>query len=103
MAKARGLIFSLFDVALARQVPYNAFFMDLPVPSFVSHSGLLAASVDMWSPHDGFVCMVTEIVHVFDSGYFNERGAFHTAVDLCNGLNMAKYTFQMIIDITKSK
>ena len=47
MAKAMGLIFSLFDVASARQVIlayhsiYNAFFMGLPMSSFVSHSSLL--------------------------------------------------------------
>ena len=53
MAKAMGLIFSLCDVASAGHVPfgipqyvvttYNAFFMDLPVSSFVSHSSLLTA------------------------------------------------------------
>ena len=60
-AKATGLIFSLFDVALARQVPltycsmYNAFFMDLPVSSFVTHSSLLTArSVDLVVACDGF-------------------------------------------------
>ena len=42
MAKATGLIFSLFNVASAGQVPFgiyrsmdNAFSMDLPVSSFV--------------------------------------------------------------------
>ena len=43
-AKAMGLIYSLFDVArclLAYHSTYNAFFMDLPVSSFVSHSSLL--------------------------------------------------------------
>ena len=45
-AKATDLISSLFDVTLARKVPfwhtalYNAFFMDLPVSYFVSHSSL---------------------------------------------------------------
>jgi len=47
MAKATDFIFSLFDVASAREVPFamplyiNAFLMDLPGPSFVSHSSLL--------------------------------------------------------------
>ena len=62
-AKATGLIFSLFDVASAHQVPfdityhswYNIFFMDLPVSSFVCHSSLLAAkSVDLTVTCDGF-------------------------------------------------
>ena len=49
MAKVTGLIFLLYDVALAGHVPfvyhitYNAFFMDLPVSSFVSHSSFLTA------------------------------------------------------------
>ena len=61
MAKAMGLIFSLFDVASAQEAPlayrstYNAFFMDLPVSSFVSHSSLLTAeNVDLVIAHDGF-------------------------------------------------
>ena len=34
---------------------YNAFFMDLPVSSFVSHSSLLTAkSVNLAIAHDGF-------------------------------------------------
>ena len=61
-AKATGLIFSLFDVALAQEVPlaycstYNAFFMDLPVSSFASsYSSLLTAkSVDLVVANDGF-------------------------------------------------
>jgi len=40
-----GLIFSLSDVTLPREVPFhsmcNAFFMDLPASSFVFHSSLL--------------------------------------------------------------
>ena len=39
MATATVLIFSLFDVALAQQVPFGipqCMCMDLPVPSFVS-------------------------------------------------------------------
>ena len=60
MAKAMGLIFSLFDVTSARQVPfgilqYVAFFMDLPVSSFVSHSSLLTGKgVNLARACDGF-------------------------------------------------
>jgi len=45
--KATGLIFSLFDVASALEVPFgipqycNAFFRDLPEFSFMFHSSLL--------------------------------------------------------------
>ena len=56
MAEALGLIFSLFDVALARQVTFSIpHYMDLPVFSFVSHSSLLTAkTVDLAVAHDGF-------------------------------------------------
>jgi len=54
MAKATGFIFSLFDVASAERCllpyhyAYNAFFMDLPRPSFVYHSSLFTTkSVDL--------------------------------------------------------
>ena len=60
-AKSTGLIVSLFDVTSAGHVPFgilqyvNAFFMDLPVSSFVSHSSLLTAkSVDLTVACDGF-------------------------------------------------
>ena len=61
MAKATGLIVSLFDVAsighvsLAYRSMYNAFFMDLPVSSFVSHSSLLTVKgINLVVAHDGF-------------------------------------------------
>ena len=62
MAKATGLIFSLFDVASVGHVlfgipqyVYNAFFMDLPVSSFVSHSSLLTAKgVDLTVVREDF-------------------------------------------------
>ena len=59
-AKATGLIFSLFDIASAREVPfgipqYVQCFMDLPVSSFVSYSSLLTAkSVNLVVACDGF-------------------------------------------------
>ena len=46
MAKAAGLILSLFDVVSAQRVPfgtYNARIRDLPLSSFVSHFYLLTA------------------------------------------------------------
>ena len=60
-AKAMGLIFhSLMSLQperclLAYRSTYNAFFVDLPVSSFVSYSSLLTAkSVDMVVARDGF-------------------------------------------------
>ena len=61
-AKATGLIFSLFNITSAREVPFgilqysNPFFMDLPVSSFVSHSSLLTVkNVDLMFARDGFL------------------------------------------------
>ena len=68
MAKAMDLTFSLFDVASAEHMPfgipqtYNAFFMDLPVSSFVSHSSLLTAKG---------VNLVTASLHNRDYPYFS--------------------------------
>ena len=58
--KAMGLIFSLFDVAperclLANHSTYNAFFINLTVPSFVSYSAWLTAKgVNLAVACDGF-------------------------------------------------
>ena len=86
-AKATGLIFHCSislqpdRCLLTYRSMYNAFFMDLPVSSFVSHSSLLTAkSVDLAIAHDGFP-FVTEIVHICHSGYFDIRGAFQTVLD----------------------
>ena len=60
---------------------YNAFFMDLLVSSFVSHSSLLTAkSVDLVVACDGFP-FVAEILRIFHSGYFDCKGAFQTVFD----------------------
>ena len=81
-AKAMGLIFSLFDVALvAYHSTYNAFFMDLPVSSFVSHSSLLTAKCVNLAVACEWLPFVTEIIHIFHSGYFDCRGAFQTILD----------------------
>ena len=57
-AKATGLILMSLRpdrCLLAYRSMYNAFFMDLPVSSFVSHSSLLTAkSVDLALARDGF-------------------------------------------------
>ena len=61
IAKARGLIFICSTSLLPKKCfleyrsMYNAFFMDLPVSSFVSHSSLLTVkSVYFAVAHDGF-------------------------------------------------
>ena len=61
MAKATGLIFSLFDVALAREVPFSipqyvqCILHGLTSVLFVSHSSLPPAkSVNLVIAHDGF-------------------------------------------------
>ena len=55
------LIFSLFDVTLAQEMPFGipqyvqCIFMGLPVSSFVSHLSLLTVkSADLEVVHDGF-------------------------------------------------
>ena len=61
-AKAMGLIFFTVPTSLqpercllAYRSTYNAFFMDLPVSSFVCHSSLLIAKdVNLAVAHDGF-------------------------------------------------
>ena len=61
-AKAKGLIFFHCSTLLqpdtcllAYRSTYSAFFMDLPVSSFVSHSSLLTAKgVDLAAARDGF-------------------------------------------------
>ena len=86
-AKATGLIFSLFDVTSARQVPlayhstYNAFFMDLPVSFFVSHSSLLTGKgVDLARARDGFPSK-RKLSVFFIVAILICRGAFQTVLD----------------------
>ena len=78
------MILPLFDVASAREVPFG-------IPQFVQcilyglTSVLLCVSfifadIEMVAAHDGFLC-ITEIVHIFHSGYLDYRGAFPTALD----------------------
>jgi len=66
MAKATHLMFSLFNVALAQKVSfgtYNAFFMELPVPSFVFHSTLLTVkSVNLVVTHNGFLFVIENFI-----------------------------------------
>ena len=118
-AKATGLIFSLFDVASSQQVPfgiyhstYNAFFMDLPVSSFVSHSSLLTAkSVNFVIARDGFPSHNGNRPF-FHSGYFDSRGACQTVLDsYCCVMGWTQpttkrneyFTFHTIINITEAR
>ena len=76
ITKAMGLIFLLFDIASAWEVPFGHTTVDLLVSSLVFHSSLLTAkSANLAVAHDDFLC-VKEIVCVFHSGYFDYRSAF---------------------------
>ena len=85
MAKATGLIFHCSTserCLLAYCSTYNAFFMDLPVSSFVSHSSLLTVKgVDLAVACNGSLPFVTEIVWIFHTGYFDCRDTFRTVLD----------------------
>ena len=81
-AKATGLIFSLFDVSSAREVP-------LGTPQYVQCILHGLTSVSLCVPFifsDSKICQfggstswlpfVTEIIRIFHSGYFDCRGVF---------------------------
>ena len=113
--KATSLIFSLFDVASAWEVPFG-------IPQYVQCILHGLTSVLFCVPFifvDSEKCrfgnstrwlpFLMEIVHIFHSGCFGCRGAFQIVLDLyccvtgwtqpttkCNGY----FTFQTIIDIT---
>jgi len=54
MAKAVHLIFSLFHIALAQEVPFGILQYVQYISSFVFHSSLLTAkSIDLVVAHDG--------------------------------------------------
>jgi len=110
MAKDTGLNFSLFDVASAWEVPFakplyiqNAFFMDLPGPSFVSDSALLTVKSVDFVVNTPFV---TEIICNFHRGYFDCRSYFQTIDSYISQYNRLSITgneassFQTIIGIT---
>ena len=71
MAKVTGLMFSLFDVALAREVPFG-------IPQYIQCILHGLTSVLLYVP---FILLTaksveTEIIRIFHSGYFDCRGAF---------------------------
>ena len=87
MAKATGLIFSLFDITSARHVPFGmpqyvqcilhgltCVLLCVPFIFADSKRPKLGSSA-IWLP------FVMEIVHIFHSGYFDCRGAFRTVFD----------------------
>ena len=67
--RVRTLLLQPKRCLLANRGVYNAFFMDLPVLSFVFHSSLLIVKAC-----DDFLG-ITEITYIFCSGH---RGAFQT-------------------------
>jgi len=54
---------------------YNAFFMDLPVSSFVFHASLMTMkSVNLVVACDGFLCVTESLmVCIFHRDYFDNR------------------------------
>jgi len=83
MVKATGLIFHCYTSLQPERylLPHcytcNAFFMDLPVPSFATYSSSLTMKsidfvVDTW-----WLPFTMEIVRNFHSGYFDCRSSFH--------------------------
>ena len=61
---------------------YIAFFMDLPVSSFVSHLSLLTEKgVDLVVVCDAWLPFIMKIAHIFHSGYFDCRSAFQTVLE----------------------
>jgi len=104
MAKATGLIFSLFNVISTQEIPllhhctYNAFFIDLPEPSFLSHSTLLTTKSINFVVGTWWLPFITEIVHNFHSCYFDCKSYFL----LYNRWNIAgnkASSFQTIIKV----
>ena len=81
MAKAMGLMFSMFNVTCSREVPYG-------IPQYVQCILHGLSNVLLCVPYtlaDSKRCrfggnmwfhFVTEIIHIFHSGYFDCRGAF---------------------------
>jgi len=69
----------------------NAFFMYLPVSSFVFHSSLLTVkSVDLVVACDGFLCVIESLIfHIFHRGFFDSREKFLVRTAVYNGLNLA--------------
>ena len=86
-AKATGLIFSMFDVASARQVPFG-------IPQYVQcyHHGLTSVLLCVpfifaesekcrFGDSTRWLPFVMEIVCIRHSGYFDIRGVFQTVLD----------------------
>jgi len=105
IAEATGLIFLLNNVASAWEVhfanccTYNAFYMDLPLPSFVSHSSLLIAKIVDFVVGMVMAFIHIEIIHNFYSNYLRFFSNNCWFVLLYNGLNIVSNkisSFQMI-------
>jgi len=86
MARATGLIFSLFDVTSAREVPFDILqyvqcilqgltSVLLCIPSIFAHS----ESINLVIAGNGFLC-VTEIVRFSHSDYLDYSGVFQTVL-----------------------
>jgi len=82
-----GLIFLLFDIASAQEVPFEAplfiqTVINLSVPSFVSHSSLLTTKSVNFVVCTSWLPFIMEIIHNFHhSRYFDYWGPFQAVVD----------------------
>jgi len=96
---ATSLIFSLFDIALAREVPFG-------MPQYIEYilHGLTSVLLcvpfifvnsDLVVVRDGFLCVMA----YFHSGYLDLQRCFLNrpwSILLCNELNTADFTFKLI-------
>ena len=80
-AKATGLIFSLFNIASAREVPFGI----LQYIQYILHglTSILLCVPFIFADSEKcrFGPFVKEIICIFHSGYFVSRGAFRTVLD----------------------
>jgi len=87
MAKTTSLIFSLFDIASAREMPFGTPQYIQSILRGLTSVFLCVSFIFAYSEkhyvvvaRDGFL-YVTEIVHIFHSGYLDYRGTLQTVPD----------------------
>ena len=110
-ANPTSLIFSLFDITSAWDVPFGILqyiqYILHGLTSVLHLSLLTAKSVNLVVACDGFLACAIEIAYIFHSGYLDYRGAFQLGLNLyccvTSWKNSTKkrngyFTFQTIID-----
>jgi len=106
-AKTTGLTFFRCSMSLqpkrcllAYRSMCNAFFRDLPVSSFVSHSSLLTVkSIYLVVAHDGFLCVMKNHLYISWWLLLSQRCFSNSSwfVLLCNELNIPDREGQWIL------